>query len=57
MGRKTLLIDELPKIVAEGKKGVKRILEKIASGRGLVLQINELILPYSDSGNKHPATI
>ncbi len=42
------LIDELPKIVAEGKKEAERILEQIASGKRLALQTNELVLPAKD---------
>jgi len=48
VGRKTSLIDELPKIVAEGKKEAERILEQIASGKRLALQTNELVLPAKD---------
>ncbi len=48
MGRETSLIDELPKIVAEGKKEAERILEQIASGNRLALQTNELVLPAKD---------
>jgi adenine specific DNA methylase Mod len=48
VGRKISLIDELPKIVAEGKKEAERILEQIASGKRLALQTNELVLPAKD---------
>jgi len=39
------LIEELPKIVAEGKKEVERILERISSPHKLTLQTNEFVLP------------
>lgn len=42
------LIEELPKIVAEGKKEVERILERLASAQKLSLQTNELVLPSKD---------
>jgi site-specific DNA-methyltransferase (adenine-specific)/adenine-specific DNA-methyltransferase len=42
------LIEELPKIVAEGKKEVERILERLASPQKLTLQTNELVLPSKD---------
>ena len=42
------LIEELPKIVAEGKKEVERILDRLASPQKLTLQTNELVLPSKD---------
>ena len=42
------LIEELPKIVAEGKKEVERILERISSPHKLTLQTNEFVLPCKD---------
>jgi site-specific DNA-methyltransferase (adenine-specific)/adenine-specific DNA-methyltransferase len=42
------LIEELPKIVAEGKKEVERILERISSPHKLTLQTNEFVLPAKD---------
>jgi adenine specific DNA methylase Mod len=42
------LIEELPKIVAEGKKEVERIMERLASPQKLTLQTNELVLPSKD---------
>ncbi len=42
------LIDELPKIVKEGRVEVERILERINSGNALALQTNELVLPSKD---------
>jgi len=43
------LIDELPKIVKEGKKEVEQILERLSSKSKLTLQTNELVLPAKDS--------
>lgn len=42
------LIEELPKIVKEGRAEVARILERINSGNALALQTNELVLPSKD---------
>ncbi|MFA5426861.1 MAG: site-specific DNA-methyltransferase [Sulfurimonas sp.] len=42
------LIEELPKIVKEGKAEAARILERINSGNALALQTNELVLPSKD---------
>ena len=35
------LIEQLPKIVAEGRKEVERILERLDSGNKITLQTNE----------------
>ena len=43
------LIDQLPKIVAEGKKEAEKILERISSANKLSLQTNEFVLPAKDS--------
>lgn len=48
MKKSKSLIEELPKIVAEGRKEAERILEQIASGKRLALQTNELVLPAKD---------
>ncbi len=45
---KLSLIEELPKIVKEGRAEAKRILERINSGNALALQTNELVLPSKD---------
>ncbi len=45
------LIDELPSIVAEGKKKVARILENIDNGEKLTLQTNEYVLPSKNTNN------
>ncbi len=42
------LIEQLPKIVAEGKKEVERILERLSSPNKLTLQTNEYVLPSKD---------
>jgi site-specific DNA-methyltransferase (adenine-specific)/adenine-specific DNA-methyltransferase len=42
------LIDQLPKIVAEGKKEVERILERLSGPNRLGLQTNEYVLPSKD---------
>ena len=42
------LIEELPKIVKEGRAEVAKILERINSGNALALQTNELVLPSKD---------
>ncbi len=42
------LINELPKIVEEGRKEVSRTLERIGSGTHIGLQTNELVLPSKD---------
>jgi len=42
------LIEQLPKIVAEGKKEVEKILERLASPNKLSLQANEYVLPSKD---------
>ena len=42
------LIEELPKIVAEGKKEVQRILERLQSPNKITLQTNELVLPSKE---------
>jgi len=42
------LIEQLPKIVAEGKKEVERILERLSGPNKLSLQTNEYVLPSKD---------
>jgi adenine specific DNA methylase Mod len=42
------LIEELPKIVKEGRAEVAKILERINSSNALALQTNELVLPSKD---------
>lgn len=45
------LIEQLPKIVAEGKKEAEKILERISSANKLSLQTNEFVLPAKDSSD------
>ena len=45
------LIEQLPKIVAEGKKEVERILERLDSGNKITLQTNEYVLPVRKQEN------
>jgi adenine specific DNA methylase Mod len=42
------LIDELPRIVAEGKKEAERILERLSSPYRIALQTNEYVLPSKE---------
>lgn len=45
------LIEQLPKIVAEGRKEVERILERLGSGNKITLQTNEYVLPVRKEEN------
>lgn len=45
------LIDRLPKIVAEGKKEVERIMERLESNNKITLQTNEYVLPVRKEEN------
>lgn len=45
------LIEQLPKIVAEGKKEVERIMERLDSGNKITLQTNEYVLPIRKEEN------
>ncbi|MBI3592354.1 MAG: site-specific DNA-methyltransferase, partial [Nitrospirae bacterium] len=42
------LIEQLPKIVSEGKKEVEKILERLSGSNRLTLQTNEYVLPSKD---------
>jgi len=46
---KKSLIEELPRIVADGRKEVDEILERLSGTNKLGLQTNELVLPAKDS--------
>lgn len=46
---KKSLIEELPKIVADGRKEVEEILERLSSSNKLGLQTNELVLPSKET--------
>lgn len=45
------LIDKLPKIVAEGKKEVEKIMERLESANKITLQTNEYVLPVRKEEN------
>ncbi len=45
------LIDVLPKIVAEGKKEVEKILRRLESNHKILLQTNECVLPVRKDSN------
>ncbi len=42
------LIEQLPKIVAEGKKEAERILNGLSEKERIVLQTNEYVLPSKE---------
>ena len=42
------LIEELPRIVSEGRQVAQRIIERLSSGTRIGLQTNELVLPRKD---------
>jgi len=44
------LIEELPKIVAQGKKEAERILDGLSKSNRITLQTNELVLPTKATG-------
>lgn len=44
------LIDELPRIVSEGRREAQQALERLGSGTRIGLQTNELVLPCKDVG-------
>ncbi len=43
------LIDQLPKVVLEGRREANRILEGLFDNTRLSLQTNELVIPSKDS--------
>ena len=45
------LIEQLPKIVAEGKKEVECIMERLESNNKITLQTNEYVLPIRKEAN------
>ena len=45
------LIEQLPKIVADGKKEVERIMERLSSDNRITLQTNEYVLPVRKNEN------
>ncbi len=42
------LIEQLPKIFAEGKKEAERILDLLSNGSRITLQTNEIVLPAKE---------
>lgn len=46
---KKSLIEELPRIVAEGRKEVEEILERLSGANKISLQTNELVLPAKNT--------
>ena len=44
------LIDELPKIIARGKKTAEKILDGLSSENRITLQTNELVFPTKAKG-------
>lgn len=42
------LIDELPRIAAEGRREAQQLIERLGSGTHIGLQTNELVLPRKD---------
>ena len=42
------LIEELPRIVSDGRREAAQILERLSSGTQIGLQTNELVLPSKD---------
>ena len=42
------LIEELPRIVSEGRREAQQIMERLSSGTQIGLQTNELVLPSKD---------
>jgi adenine specific DNA methylase Mod len=51
------LIEELPRIVREGKAEVARIMERLSSPNRLTLQTNELVLPFKDQSGLFRGTV
>ena len=51
------LIEELPRIVREGKAEVARIMERLSSPNRLTLQTNELVLPFKDTTGLFRGTV
>jgi len=51
------LIEELPKIVKQGKKEAQRILDGLSKSSRVTLQTNELVLPAKDSADLYRGRI
>lgn len=48
------LLEELPKIVANGKRQAQQILEQIESRHRVTLQTRELVIPAKDTRQSSP---
>lgn|SRR3989338_5380650 len=51
------LIEQLPKIVAEGKKEAERILNELSEKEHIVLQTNEYVLPSKERSGLFRGTV
>ncbi|MEG3225579.1 MAG: hypothetical protein BME94_08775 [Methanobacteriales archaeon Met13] len=51
------LIEELPKILKQGKREAQRILEGLSKSNRVTLQTNELVLPSKDTKNLYRGRI
>jgi len=51
------LIEELPKIVAQGKKEAQKILDGLSKAQRITLQTNELVLPTKAKGGYFGQTV
>ena len=51
------LLDQLPNIVAEGKREAERIMERLGSSYRLGLQTRELVIPSRDSNWQIPMDV
>ena len=47
------LIEELPKIVSEGKKEVEKIFERLQTNNRILLQTNEYVMPANEIHNSN----
>ena len=48
----TSLLEQLPKIVADGKREAERIMERLESSYRIGLQTRELVMPSGDDFTK-----
>ena len=51
------LIEQLPKIVAEGRKEAERILEQLSGPSRITLQTNEYVLPSREQSGLFRGTV
>lgn len=47
------LIEQLPKIAAEGKKEAEWVLERLSNGAHTILQTNEYVLPSKEGSTSN----